>query len=287
MQSSKLKISVKLSRSLFLALTAASLAACSAASDVDLENRSIVVEQTAEPAANAAIPPSMAGLVRDSGPTYVTLTVSEIDTQGSLGKDQRNKIAITSGSGFLVDKSGYVMTAAHVAVAKNYTVSARAANGRVYTGSVVDVLPSNDMALIKLRGYSGREVTPTANNCLARGAAVFSLGKPHAEGDTARMGQIESMHFGRPVQYGKFGYPDALVLHMNTKKGESGGPLFDGSGRLVGMVVSTLTDGEGQLLNLSHAVPATSLARFLCTHLACTGNWQTLARQSTDDCPEI
>ena len=287
MQSSKLKISVKLSRSLFLALTAASLAACSAASDVDLESRNIVVEQTAEPAANAAIPPSMAGLVRDSGPTYVTLTVSEIDTQGSLGREKRNKIAITSGSGFLVDKSGYVMTAAHVAVAKNYTVSARAANGRVYSGSVVDILPGNDMALIKLRGYTGREVTPAANNCLAQGAAVFSLGKPHAEGDTARVGQLESMHFGRAVQYGKFGYPDALVLHMNTKKGESGGPLFDGSGRLVGMVVSTLTDGEGQMLNLAHAVPATSLARFLCTHLACTGNWQVLARQSTDNCPAI
>ena len=287
MQSSRLKISVKLFRLIFPALAAVSLAACSAASDVDLESRNIVVEQNAEPASNAAVSPSMAGLIRESGPTYVTLTVSEIDTQGSLGKDQRNKIAITSGSGFLVDKSGYVMTAAHVAVAKNYTVSARAANGRIYTGSVVDVLPGNDMALIKLRGYSGREVTPAASNCLARGAAVFSLGKPHAEGDTARMGQLESMHFGRAVQYGKFGYPDALVLRMNTKKGESGGPLFDGSGHLVGMVVSTLTDNEGQLLNLAHAVPATSLARFLCANLACAGNWQTLARQSTDNCPAI
>ena len=280
-----MKISVKLFRLIFPALAAVLLAGCSAASNVDLESRNIVVEQNAEPAASGVIPPSMAGLIRDSGPTYVTLTVSEIDTQGSLGKDQRNKIAITSGSGFLVDKSGYVMTAAHVAVAKNYAVSARAANGRIYSGSVVDVLPGNDMALIKLRGYSGREVAPAASNCLARGAAVFSLGKPHAEGDTARMGQLESMHFGRAVQYGKFGYPDALVLRMNTKKGESGGPLFDGSGHLVGMVVSTLTDNEGQLLNLAHAVPATSLARFLCANLACTGNWQTLARQSTDNCP--
>ena len=51
----------------------------------------------------------------------------------------------------------------------------------------------------------------------------------------------QSMSFGRPVQYGKFGYPDAMVMRMNTKRGESGGPVFNNSGRLAGMVVSTLS----------------------------------------------
>ena len=87
------------------------------------------------------------------------------------------------------------------------------------------------------------------------------------------------------MAYGKFGYKDAMVLRMNTQKGESGGPLFNGSGNLVGMVVSTLSDANGQPLNLAHAVPATDLAGFLCTHIACTGTWQALAQQSTDNCP--
>jgi S1-C subfamily serine protease len=93
------------------------------------------------------------------------------------------------------------------------------------------------------------------------------------------------MHFPRAVTYGKFGYKDAMVLRMNTQKGESGGPLFDGSGSLVGMVVSTLSDANGQSLNLAHAIPATEIAGFLCQHIACTSNWQVLAAQSTNSCP--
>ena len=269
-----------------MAFVTVALAACSQ-TDVELESRDIQVEENAVPAAAGSGTQGIAALVGASGPAYVTLTVSAVDTHGSVDKTDKRANAITSGSGFLVDKTGYVLTAAHVAVANGFTVAARAADGRVYTGTVIDVLPANDMALIKLRGYTGRVVSPAASSCLARGDTVFSLGKPHAQGDTARVGQLVAMHFGRAVQYGKFGYPDAMVLRMNTQKGESGGPLFDGSGHLVGMVVSTLTDGNGQSLNLAHALPATNLAGFLCTHIACTGNWQALSRQSTGDCPAI
>jgi len=270
----------------FLILAAAVLAACTP-TDVDLEGRNFTLAQNAEPAAQITTAQPISGLVSNSGPTYVTLTVSAVDAQGTFRKSDQRTSAVTSGSGFLVDKTGYVMTAGHVAVSDGFAVSARAADGRVYTGVVVDVSPSSDMALIKLRGYSGRAVSPAASNCLARGDTVFSLGKPHAQGDTARVGQLEAMHFGRAVKYGKFGYPDAMVLRMNTQKGESGGPLFDGSGRLVGMVVSTLTDGNGRPLNLAHAVPATQLAGFLCKHVACSESWQALSRQSTSTCPGV
>ena len=261
------------------------LAGCAATQDVELESRDIHVEQNAVPAATGAGNDAMAGLVRASGPSYVTLTVSQVEDQGGgPAKDGRNEVAITSGSGFIVDSSGYVMTAAHVAVKKGYAVAARAANGRVYSGTVVDILPGNDMALIKLRGYMGKAVSPAASQCVAAGSMVYSLGKPHAQGDTARVGTLQSMHFGHPVSYGKFGYPDAMVLHMGTQKGESGGPLFNQSGELIGMVVSTLTDNDGNLLNLAHAVPAANLAKFLCSHVSCSGNWATLTTESTSAC---
>ena len=126
------------------------------------------------------------------------------------------------------------MTAAHVALEKGNTVSARAANGRVYSGTVVDVVPSNDIALIRLRGYSGITVNPARNACLETGNFIYSLGRPHDQGNTVRVGSVQSTSFGRPVAYGKFGYPDAIVLELGTEKGESGGPLFNESGRIRG-----------------------------------------------------
>ena len=120
--------------------------------------------------------------------------------------------------------------------------------------------------------------------CVAPNELVFTLGRPHDQSDTARIGELQGRHFGRAVAYGKFGYPDALVLQMGTQKGESGGPVFDANGRLIGMVVSTLSDANGRSINLAHAIPTTTLAGFLCSQTACSSAWSALAAQPVESC---
>lgn len=257
------------------------LAGC-AAGDVDLESRSFSLEQNAQPAA-APLAQGMASLVSQVGPSYVTLTVSKVEDKTKSG-EKSGKTAVTSGSGFVVEGDGYVLTAAHVAVETGNSVSARAANGRVYSGTVVSILPENDIALIKLRGFKGNAAVPASGACMNAGATLFSLGKPHAQGDTARFGTVISMNFGKPVRYGKFGYADAMVMKMNTQKGESGGPVFDGQGKLAGMVVSTLSDANGMPLNMAHAVPSATLARFLCSNTRCSAGWAALAPYAGQIC---
>jgi S1-C subfamily serine protease len=267
---------------LSLSLLALALAACESTSNVDLESRNFNVQQTSVPPGEAvASTEQITSLVRRSGPTYVTLIVSQPNKADTVTKENRKGTPVTSGSGFVVDGSGYVMTAAHVAKRVGNTVSAKAANGRVYSGEVVAVRPENDMAVIRLRGFSGKAVTPADDQCLAKGNIVYSLGRPHAQGDTARLGEFESASFGQAVKYAgedaKFGYPDAMVLRLSTQKGESGGPLFDQRGNLVGMVVSTLYDNAGQPLNLAHAVPSRTLAGFLCGTVQCSTQWRAVA----------
>lgn len=271
------------SRLILISLAGLALAGCDPAQNLDSESRDFQVQQTSlPPGETIAGAEQIAGLVRSSGPSYVTLVVSQKDDHGSQTvRDGNRAVAVTSGSGFVVAGNGFIMTAAHVAKSKGNIVSARAANGRVYSGSVVAILPENDMALVRLRGFSGKAVTPSDNQCLSKGNLVYSLGRPHAQGDTARIGEFESQHFGQQVRYpgtnGTFGYPDAMVLRLSTQKGESGGPLFDGKGKLVGMIVSTLYDGNGQPLDLAHAVPSRALASFLCGNIQCQSNWQSLS----------
>lgn len=244
------------------------------------------MNQLAEPAgaAGEAASQNVAQLLPGAGPTYVTLTVSETNSVPGLPRTKDGSSPITSGSGFLVSTDGYVLTAAHVGVAKDNEVSARAANGRIYSGKVVGILPSNDMALIKLRAFSGRAAQPGQPGCQAVGDTVFTLGKPRGQGDTARVGSLQALRFGRPVAYGKYGYPDAMVLHMGTERGESGGPVFDKNGKLVGMVVSTLSDQSGQSINMAHAIPSTALAQFLCSETQCTADWAALSTKAVDSC---
>jgi S1-C subfamily serine protease len=260
---------------------AALLAGCVSTTPGD--PRVINVEASAAPA-GAMLTNSMNALVQQTGPSYVTLIVHEAQRRGVAATDTLPN-AVTSGSGFVIDNDGHVVTAGHVAVSEGFTVDARGANGRLYRGRVVAVSQSPDLALIRLSGFSGVPVTPAASPCMRLGEPVFSLGKPHAMGDTARLGQVESMSFGRPVTYAEFGYPDAVVLRMSTRKGESGGPLFNARGELTGMLVSTLSDGQGRPLNLAHAIPSSMVAEFICATGSCPANWRALMRINTSQCP--
>lgn len=259
------------------------LAGC-VTSNATLEGpRVISVEGSASPA-GTVLSANMNSLVMMTGPSYVTVIINEAQKKNRSDADFLPD-ALTSGSGFVVDNSGHVMTAGHVAVAAGYTVDARGADGRLYRGKVIAVSSSPDMALIKLSDFAGTPVTVASTPCMRPGDPVFSLGKPHAKGDTARIGTLESMSFGRPVTYTGFGYPDAMVLRMSTRKGESGGPLFNSRGELAGMLVSTLSDGNGKPLNLAHAMPSSAIAQFLCKTISCSSRWQALTSIDPRRCP--
>ncbi len=233
-----------------------------------------------------ALSSSIGGLLQQTRQSYVTLVISK---SSNRRRNQLNELeeSVTSGSGFVIDPEGHVLTAAHVAVQPGWVVEARGPDGKNYVGRVVAVQKSSDSALVKLRDISDRAkpVEPVSQPCLRRGEPIFSLGKPRRTGDTARLGEVAAMSFGRPVTYKGFGYSDAMVLKLETRKGESGGPVFTRSGHLAGMVVSTLSDGTGRHLNLAHAVTAPMLAQFVCANTQCSAKWRAIANFNTSSCP--
>jgi len=89
------------------------------------------------------------------------------------------------------------------------------------------------------------------------------------------------------VAYGKFGYPDAIVLELGTEKGESGGPLFNEQGEFVGMVVSSVRDGANRSLNMAHAIPAPAIARVICRNVDCSEGWRKLATAPESGCKSL
>ncbi|HFC05383.1 MAG TPA: serine protease [Rhizobiales bacterium] len=257
--------------------------ACATSTNLSTGPRTVNIESGATPAA-AILSSSMNSLLQQTSPSYLTVIVNEkASSSGAQDRDEIPK-ALTSGSGFVVDAAGYLLTAGHVAVKAGNTVDARGSEGRVYRGKVVAIQRSPDIALIKLNNFSGIPVSPASSPCIRSGTALFSLGKPRAQGDTARIGQLKSMSFGRPVTYSGFGYPDAMVLTMSTRKGESGGPLFNKQAKLSGMMVSTLSDGKGRSLNLAHALPVDMLAKFACSKFSCSPAWRRLAASSYKSC---
>ena len=262
---------------------AALLAACATGQDLALQGDSrdiALVVDAVSGGANGA--ESLTATIGRVSPSFVTLVIRKPRDTARDGFGRAKGVA--SGSGFFLDAAGTVMTAGHVAVAPGLKASARAADGRVHDGKVTAVSTVPDIGLISFSGLKARPVTPAASPCLQKGEPVFSLGRPRRGRETARVGEIVSMRFGTPVRYGRFGYDDAMVVRMNTHRGESGGPLFNARGELVGMVVSTLSRG-GQPLRLAHAIPLPPLARFYCSVGQCSPRWRRLAAMRVSDCP--
>jgi S1-C subfamily serine protease len=129
--------------------------------------------------AAAALSTSIRGLLHQTQPSYVALIVGEPRDQGVKQASETLTVTLAAGSGFIVDSSGNVITAAHVAMREGSQVDARAPDGRTYLGKVVKIRAGNDVALIKLSGFSGAPVNPVGQACMRRGEAVFSLGKPY------------------------------------------------------------------------------------------------------------
>ncbi|MGF7161396.1 S1-C subfamily serine protease [Rhodoligotrophos appendicifer] len=249
--------------------------------------RVINIAATPTPA-SAQIAGSIQHLVDQTSATYVTLVVHNSPGRKQLRDDSLSE-AVASGSGFLIDDQGTVVTAGHVGIEKGWMVEARGPDGRIYQGNVVALSYSPDVAVIKLKDMTGNaSVQPASARCLRPGEPVFSLGKPRAEGDIARTGELAALHFERPVTYAKFGYPDAMVLKLSTRRGESGGPVFNDRGELIGMVVSTLSDKTtGAPLDLAHALPASMVAQTVCSSVSCSAAWKQLATQKPEQCPAL
>lgn len=225
-------------------------------------------------------------LLQATNRTYVTLGVFDRSTRETQEGDTPEEIA-TSGSGFVIDRGrGLILTAAHVAITRGWVIKARGPDGSLFRGRVLKTVPNNDIALVRFESTRGlTQVTPAASSCLRPGQPVFSLGKPSHKGDTARIGTVASLSYGNSVSYMGFGYPDAMVVRLHTEKGESGGPLFDENGRLVGMVVSTVTDNNGRSVGLAHALPLPALARVVCSTGRCTPAWRAHVGRSLKSCP--
>ncbi len=259
------------------------LTACAGGQDLELQGDSrdiaLVVDAASGGVGSAG---NITGTIEKVSPSFVTLVIRKPrnTSGGSFGPAR----GVASGSGFFINAAGHVMTAGHVAVSPGLKASARAADGRVHDGKVVAVSTAPDIGLVAFPQLKSRPVVPAASPCLRKGEPVFSLGRPRKGRETARVGEVVSMRFGTPVRYGRFGYDDAMVVRMNTHRGESGGPLFNARGELVGMVVSTLSRG-GRPLRLAHAIPLPPLARFYCAVGNCSPRWRKLASMRVSDCP--
>ena len=164
------------------------------------------------------------------------------------------------GSGFVIHPSGYVVTNAHV-VERATSVQVRLASGRRLTGTVVGRDRRVDLALVKVDAPDPLPVLSLGDSDnLAVGELVLALGHPFGLEQTVSLGIVSRK--GAPLQPAAPGF-DFIQTDAAVNPGNSGGPLVDMGGQVIG--VNTMAARNG---SIGFAIPVNLIKGLLPQLLA-------------------
>ena len=164
------------------------------------------------------------------------------------------------GSGFVIHPTGFVVTNAHV-VERSSTVQVRLASGRRLTGTVVGRDRRVDLALVKVEPADPLPVLPLGDSeRLSVGELVLALGHPFGLEQTVSLGIVSRK--GAPLQAAAPGF-DFIQTDAAVNPGNSGGPLVDMGGQVVG--VNTMAARNG---SIGFAIPVNLIKALLPQLLA-------------------
>jgi putative serine protease PepD len=168
------------------------------------------------------------------------------------------------GSGVIVDDAGHVLTNNHV-VGGAERIKVTLADGRVYDATLVGTDPTTDLAVVAITDAPD-DLKPAAigdSDAVEVGDAVMAVGNPLGLDSTATTGIVSALD--RPVSTGSVNSTDVVVTNAiqvdaAVNPGNSGGPLFNASGQVIGITssIATLsqTGGSSGSIGLGFAIPA-------------------------------
>ncbi len=156
------------------------------------------------------------------------------------------------GSGFIIDPDGYIVTNNHV-IEKAKKISVKLPDNREFQAKLVGTDPATDVALLRVEGVHNLPTVAFGDDRKVRvGDWVIAVGNPFGLGGTVTAGIVSSI--GRDIGMGQ--YNDFLQIDAPINRGNSGGPTFDLTGRVVGMN-SAIFSPSGGSVGIGFAIPAT------------------------------
>jgi serine protease Do len=220
-------------------------------------------------------PFSFADLVERVSPAVVTITVEEQVKQqagfdpdqipepfrdffnqfGGQGRQQgAPRKAIAMGSGFVINKDGFIVTNNHV-VENGKKITVKFPDGREFAAKLIVTDPATDVALLKVKGDKPFPSVEFGDDRQVRvGDWVVAVGNPFGLSNTVTAGIVSSI--GRDVGNGP--YTDFIQIDAPINRGNSGGPTFNIQGKVIGMN-SMIFSPSGGSVGIGFAIPASTI----------------------------
>ncbi len=217
-----------------------------AASDSSLTSQS-------EPVASSDTAGIAQRIYKAAAPGVVQVTSNVVATDPVFGQPQQGTAL---GSGFVIDKAGHILTNFHVVEGAKEVFINFTGNDK-YKAKIVGTDPSTDLAVLQIDAQS-RALTPLPlgnSDALQVGAPVVAIGNPFGLDRTETAGIVSALQ--REIQAPNgFTIDKVIQTDAAINKGNSGGPLLDASGKVIG-INSQIETGDSSTGNvgIGFAVP--------------------------------
>jgi serine protease Do len=160
------------------------------------------------------------------------------------------------GSGFIISSSGIVVTNNHV-VKDAATITVTLADGKQYAATVLGTDPKTDLAVLKISaGHPLPYVQFGSSSGVVPGQWVVAVGNPFGLGSTVTAGIVSAL--GRDIGDGP--YDRFIQFDAPINEGNSGGPLFDQRGEVIGINTAILSPSGGSV-GIGFAIPSNMASR--------------------------
>ncbi|XP_078262330.1 serine protease HTRA3 isoform X2 [Rhinoraja longicauda] len=180
----------------------------------------------------------------------------------------RRSIPLSSGSGFIISERGLIVTNAHVVVPSNNVMSGQQLikvqvhNGKLYEATIKDIDTKADIATIKINSKRKLPVLPLGRSVELRpGEFVVAIGSPFALQNTVTTGIVSSAQRDGKELGLKDSDMDFIQTDAIINYGNSGGPLVNLDGEVIGINTLKVTAG------ISFAIPSDRITMFLTDFL--------------------
>jgi S1-C subfamily serine protease len=185
-------------------------------------------------------------------------------TQSPFEVFPRQQENVSTGSGFVLDEKGHILTNAHV-VASSTDVRVSFSDHRTVTARVIGKDPDTDLAVlaVTLKGELLHPLELGDSAAVRVGDPTVAIGNPFGLERTLTTGVVSALQRRITAPSG-FAIEDVIQTDAALNPGNSGGPLLDATGRVIGVNSQIATgDGGSGSVGIGFAVPASTVRRVL------------------------
>jgi len=196
----------------------------------------------------------------------ITSIRSNTNTHIIINDNLLEQQAIGSGSGFVYDGAGHVITNNHV-IDESDKVEVTFNSGNTYAAKVIGTDTYNDIAVLEITDdFSNEIIVPLESadsSYLMVGETAIAIGNPFGLSNTMTAGIISQTERLLPSQESRgFSIPNVIQTDAAINPGNSGGPLLDIDGRIIGMNTAIRTN-TGEFSGIGFTIPSNTINRIV------------------------